>query len=84
MSDVEQQLRQLKNAGEVRRFLHSLCEPWGGIRKLELIPDARGNLVCFVSLRIAENRTRFYPLIRGTPHAADTFVFTIPAQPAGA
>ncbi len=83
MSDVEQQLRQLKNAGEVRRFLNSLCEPWGGIRKLDLIPDAQGNLVCFVSLRVAENRTRFYALISGTSHAADTFVFTIPARPAG-
>ena len=83
MSEVERQLRELKSAGDVRRFLQSLCEPWGGIRTLDLIPDADGNLVCFVALRVPENRPRFYALINGTSRASDTFVFTIPAPGAG-
>jgi len=79
MDNVEERLRGLKNADDVRRFLDEVCEPWGGVSKLDVVTDKWGNLTCFVDLVVAENTTRFYSVIKGTSYG-NSFVFRIPAK----
>ncbi len=79
MSEFEEHLQGLKDAGEVRCHLDKLCEPWGGIKKLDVVTDRHGDLLCFVELMVPENKTRFYSVIKGTSYG-NSFVFTIRAK----
>ncbi len=78
---VEQRLHELKNADEVGRFLEELTEPWGGVKRLDVVKQENGELLCFVELKIAENKTRFYSVIPGTSYG-ESFVFRIPGKTA--